>query len=227
MPEQERYATIGTWAKVFRGEGVEIGETTIRKRIKKFGLIGKTGLSNSRKLLLEAFYAESDVRQLCTSLFQKYLEVDESGFINHDAEIYGTVKMVAERIGKSRPTIMSAIKKSKRKIRIIKGKNRIGRIYSFYALEDVRKLFSGSQEKLSHVNDEGVITIGDGIYATVNYWAKKFGLSATTIDVKLRSTQQQVVPIIGVVQNGNIHNFYEESYIRSLCADLIAKRSEK
>jgi len=69
MSEKERYATIGTWAKVFEKEtGEAIVDDTVRSRMRAAGIVGIQGITKEGLHLPHGFYAESDVRQACKDL---------------------------------------------------------------------------------------------------------------------------------------------------------------
>lgn len=81
MSEKERYATIGTWERVFREEGVSAGRVAMARRIEGVGLIGKTARNRAGQVIREGYYAESDVRQACFDLLNP---LDTAYFKNPD-----------------------------------------------------------------------------------------------------------------------------------------------
>lgn len=70
MTDKERYASIGTWIKVFQERGVSMHEQTLRKRLRKAGVVGETVRNQVGMVLREGFFAESDVRRVCCDLLK-------------------------------------------------------------------------------------------------------------------------------------------------------------
>ena len=64
-----RYGTVTAWAKYFdKNEGIRISHATIRDRLSRAGKTAKTFRNRFGRILVDAFYSESDVREACADL---------------------------------------------------------------------------------------------------------------------------------------------------------------
>jgi hypothetical protein len=76
---------------------------------------------------------------------------------------------------------------------------------------------------MPQANETGLFEIDGKKYSTVVGWSKILKISQNAIDRRLANSQQQGIK--GKDRTGRILNFYSESAIRQICADLLAKKS--
>ena len=216
MSEKERYATIGTWERVFREEGVSISHLTIRIRLKFAAVTGTTARNQRGQILRNGFYAESDVRQACLDLLKDLPQADAEGLLSHEGRRSGTIRSLARLLGVSDSTIASRLKSSS--LRPLEGKDAVGRLCDFYAEDDVRTLCHDFLN-LPQADAEGLLLYEGLRYGTVKSLARLLGISAPTIARRLKFSSLR--PLEGKGPMGRLCDFYAEDDVRKLCHDLL------
>lgn len=140
-----------TWVKYFeREEGIKIDYGTLLRRLQKAGKIGITGRSKINQVLKNAFYAESDVREVVADLLLTIPQADESGFFEKDGVKFGTALAWLKTLAMPKTTIYRRIKNIKEKS--IQGKTKQGKISDFYSESDIREACADLLEKRNKSN---------------------------------------------------------------------------
>ena len=222
----KRYATPFNWAKYFKEhEGVQIGDATIRSRLREAGKIGTTGRSKVGKLLRNAFYSELDVREVCANLLEDMSQVDENGFFEKGGEKYATVHIWAkyferyEGVQIYNGTILKRLQKAG--IVGITARNKVKHVLknAFYSESDVRSACADFLADLPQADKSGFFE-KDGIrYGVANAFSREFGLGDSTIKRKLE--QFSIESIKGKDNSGHVADFYSEDDVRNVCAELL------
>jgi hypothetical protein len=217
MTDKERYATIGTWVEVFREEGVNISETTIRDRLRKANIVGKTARSKIGRVLQYGFYSESDIRGLLMELLQDLPQTGENGTFEKDGEIYGAIRTLAKLIGLSERAVQLRIQGSH--ISLTEGRCRSGWVCNFYTLSEVRNLCADLLQPLPQANEDGTFKNDGQTYITIEGASRVLGISTPTI--RSRLSKNPLKSIRGKDSMSRIFDFYSLSELRNLCADLL------
>jgi len=212
-----RYASVKTWAEYLKKhERVQIGSTTIIRRLKKVGKIGVMARASIGEVLKSTFYSEGDVREVCADLLVSLPKADKSGFFEIDNIRYGAIANWSKELNISIPTIMRRMKENLPQS--IKGKGRNGSIVDFYAEPDIRSLCADFLAP--YQADKSGFFEQDGIrYGSVAIWSKELNISIPTIVEKIEKTRPKAVK--GISRRGTIKDFYAEPDMRSLRADLL------
>lgn len=220
MTDKERYATIGTWVEIFREEGVTTSDTVIRSRVRAAGLIGETARNKVGMVVRGGFYAESEVRCLCSDFFQDLPFSNEEGLIEIDGKTYRTIGALALAFGISKSAIINRINKGS--VECIQGRLSGGQINVFYSEQDMRQACADILQELPEADEAGFIFKDGERFGTKQSFARAFGIHPNTI--KRRIKQNSLPSIKGRLREGNDHDFYSESEIRRICADYLSKK---
>jgi hypothetical protein len=213
-----KYSTAENWAKYFEEtEGVQIHDQTIRHRLKKAEIIGKTGRNKMGRVLKNAFFSESDVRSTCDCLLHLYPQVDETDFFTKDGDRYGTVASWQNELGISIKAILNRI--NEHKIQSIRGRAQNGNIHDFYSESEIRRICAELLHPLPCADNTGFFTKYGERYGTVVSWKNELGVSQRTISS--RFINNKIQSIRGKMQGGQAYNFYSESEIRRVCAEFL------
>jgi hypothetical protein len=213
-----RYSTAENWAKYFKEtEGIQISGITIRQKLKQAEIIGKSARDKLKRKLKFLFYSEADVRSACNDLLQNIPQADESGFFVKEGKKYSTLRSWSKVFGLSDSTICSRIQINNPPS--IKGKVKGGQIYEFYSELSIRKICADLIQPLPKADKNGFFEQDGERCGTIGSWSKMFGMSDMPITTRLKKFPQDSIK--GKDNGGNVHDFYPESVIRQICADLL------
>lgn len=214
-----KYALIKTWSKYFKEkERIWISRTSIRNKLFEAGKIGITAKNSAGRVLINAFCSETDVREVCKDLLEQMPQVNEDGFFELNGVKYAPYYVWAEILGISSGSIRKRLSKIKKQG--IEGKARDGRNHIFYSESDVRSACADLlDENLLQANEDGFFEINKEKYGTILAWAKVFPISLSELNRRVKKAKKQCIK--GKAYGGQIRNFYTESIIREVCADLL------
>ena len=219
MTEKERYATVGTWIKVFEKEGSSLRQPYINKKIKEAGLIGKTARNKVGRVMRNAFYPESSIRKLCADQLEHLPQADDSGFIVRDDEKYGTSTSLSRALGISNSYIQDRIRQVA--LPILRGRSKKGRVSLFYSISDVRAICRDQLEDLPQVDSNGLLEIDGCKFFTINQLARLLGISETPVRARIACSTLNAVR--GRSIDCRIFDFYSFDEVQLLCADLLGE----
>lgn len=211
----QRYRTTKSWSKL-----LGISEPSITKRIITHNIQGIKGKDKIRKV--RDFYSESIIHKICADLLEEIPQADETGFFIKDGEKYGSIEDLSKEFGISGSTIVRRIKTHNPQS--IKGKNKRGNIYDFYTESVIRELCADLLQPLPQADESGFFGKDSEKYGLILAWAKSLGVSASAITRRIKSHNPKSLK--GKMKGGQIYNFYPESAIRQLCADILAKKQK-
>jgi hypothetical protein len=217
MTDKERYATIGTWERIFREEGVKISIQTLRRRIAAAKINGKTGRNHMKVILKNGFYPESDIRQACSDLLQDFPLADSNGLVEIDGETYGHMHGLSKQLDIAGHTIQYRIMRSS--LQFIQGKDSGGRLVKLYRLSDVRTLCIDLLQDFPRANKDGLIEIDEDVYGTIKGFATKFGVSRAFIKSRLEKGAVKIIQ--GRNASGRLVDYYLLSEVQMLCRDFL------
>jgi len=213
-----RYSTAENWAKYFKEtELVQIYSDTIRKKLREAGINGITGIDKIGRVLKKAFFSESDVRTACADLLQPLPQADETGFFIRDGERYGTIGAFSKVLRISPITITHRIKTHK--LPNIKGKDKGGRVCDFYSESVIRKNCVDILQLVPEADENGFFEKDGQRYGTVRAWSKEFEIADGSILLRIKTHNLQNIK--GKDKSGKVCDFYSESVMREICADLL------
>jgi len=97
----EKYGSTAAWSKYFLNkEGTQIGGDSIRRRMKNDKRMGITAKASSGQIFENAFFSESDVREVCKDRLIKFPQVNDDGFFNQNGELFASLFTWAEHFKK-------------------------------------------------------------------------------------------------------------------------------
>jgi len=208
---------------------------TIESLSRALGVSGRTVATRIQQSILKSiqgrdkmgriydFYCLNEIRELCSDLLQTLPQANEDGFLESDGKTYGTIRSLSRALNISAPIIQQRIQQSI--LKSIQGKNKTGRIYDFYCLNEAEELCSDLLQTQPQVNADGFFESDGKTYGTIESLARALGVSTTPI--RKRIQEVGLKPIQGKLPGGQVYNFYSQNDIKELCADLIAKKSKK
>ncbi len=207
----ERYAPYYVWARV-----LSIGSSSIRKRLnktKKQSVKGKGkdgGIYN--------FYSESDILEVCADILDENLpQADKDGFFDIKGTKYGFPNAWSRILLISIQSISRRLSKAKTKV--IKGKNKKGRICDFYSESDVLSACEDLLQDLPQANEDGFFEKDDVKYGTLRAWSRILLISIQSI--RRRLSKAKTKGIKGKDKGGRVQDFYPESDVREVCVDTL------
>jgi len=213
-----RYSTPDNWAKYFeKTEGVQISGNKIRERLRKAEKIGITGRNKVGRVLKNAFFSEADVRSACADVFQPLIQADKNGFFVKDGEKYGTNSVWSKAFGISKSTISSYVKTHN--LLSIKGKDRRGAVSDFYPESAIRQICADLLQNIPQAVGTGFFIKDGQKYGTVKSWSRALVVSEPTISDRVKTHKPNSVK--GKDGNGTVRDFFSETSIREICADLL------
>ena len=189
-------------------------DRVIIKLLKEAGKTGITGKSLNGNIWENAFYAESDILEVCADRIrelQTLPQSDKSGFFEKDGKKWGTIIVWADHLGINRNTLISRLRTFKSDT--TKGRNRNGRINKFYSESTVREACASLLEGLPMADEKGFIRQEHEIYGTAEAWSRIFNVTAGAILIKIG--KKEVEFIWGII-NGQKHKFYTEQTIEKI-----------
>jgi len=136
------YGNIKVWA-----EELGIAPSCLTEKIRQEKVEGVDGKYRTTKGIAK-FYPEPEVRQSCADLLQPLPQADEAGFFEKDGDKYGTAYSWSYCFPISDAAIQSRLNRSGAKR--IKGKDRGGRIATFYSQSDISSACADLIEKQSN-----------------------------------------------------------------------------
>ena len=214
IKDGERYGTILTWSKEF---GISMS-AIVKSRLK--GNKQKSIKGKNRCGQIYDFYTESLIREICADLIQTLPQADESGFFMKDGNKYGTIGAWENELGISYDAILARIKRHK--LQGINGKIKCGRICDFYPESAIRQTCADLLQDILQADEEGFFVKDGQKYSTIRTWSNTLGISQNAISLRIKTHNPKNIK--GKVIGGQIYDFYPESVIREICADLLAKK---
>jgi len=209
----QRYGTI-----ISLSSTLGISAHAITKRIKIHNLQSIKGKTKGGQI--NDFYSESEMRKICSDILQSLPEADESGFLITNGQRYGTIGAWPRALSISVPTITDRIKTHNPPS--IKCKDKGGRVCDFYPESVIRKICADLLQDIPQTDENGFF-MKDGLrYGTIGAWSKTLGISVTAIKPRIKAHTPQSIK--GKDRSGHVCNFYSESSIREICADILAKK---
>jgi len=140
------------------------------------------------------------IKRATCKTWAKYFEKHEGVQISH-ATIRNRLKE-ARKIGKT-------------------ARNKVGRLLkgAYFSERDVREACADILSAMPQADEKGFF-VQDGVrHGTVNAWSRELGISEHSIILHLSSSSCHAIR--GRSKTGNIRNFYPETMIRQVCADLL------
>jgi len=215
--EKERYAQPETWAEVFRQEGHEVTIDTVRNRLHRARIRGVDARDSRKRNRKGIYYAESDVRRICSDLLMNLPRADEEGFVVIDDKVYGTFTGIARRLGISAPTVKRRLAGSSTEP--IRALDDCWHFQSYYSVLEVQILCQDLLEELPQADEDGLIIIDSKIYGTTGSLSKLFGISLDYVKKTVR--KHTLTSIRGKTRGGQIQTFHSEQEVRALFEDLL------
>ena len=163
------------------------------------------------------FYSELELNKIGAQILKDIPHADKSGFFELNDECYGTIAGWSKELSISVKALIPRLKDKKS----IKGKSRIKRTYDFYSESVVREACVDLLQFLPQADQDGIYEKDGEKYATPWKWSKILQISENSIVDRLK--KENVIGIKIRDKIGRIRMFYSESYIRSLCADVLEK----
>ncbi len=201
----QQYGTIRAWAKT-----IGISSPTIK--VKLNGVEGIRG--KNIKGAINEFYPKSSIKEKCFDLLEDVPVSDENGFFELDGERYGSLYLWSKEFGVSRHVIFERLNG----LEGINGKNKNGRIHKFYPESRVKKSCADLMLDLPKADESGFFELNEERYGAIAGWARELNISYRSIKKRLFGIKE----IRGKSNKGGICDFYSESDIRNICADLLA-----
>lgn len=210
----EKYGTVSDLANA-----IKISQSAIFDRIKTHKIQSIKGKGKSGQV--SDFYSESVIRQVCADLLQPLPEADDEGFFEKEGMKYGTIYAWRKPLGITQFAIVARVKAHNPQG--IKGKDKVGRICSFYPESVIRQICSDLLQPMPQSDENGLFVLGGETYGTREALPKALGISKRLIIRHIKTTGFKGIK--GKDAGGNVRDFYPESAIRQICADLLAKRN--
>jgi hypothetical protein len=205
----ERYGTIGALAKA-----LGISYSPINLRIKTHNPPSIKGKIKGG--VIYNFYSESVIRAICSDLSQDIPKIDKTGTVIKDGEKYSTMSFWSEILGISEPSIASRIKTNKRQSII--GRDIQGCVRNLYSESVIREICADILQIVPEADESGFFVKENKKYSTISAWSKILGISKRVILDRAKTHALQAVK--GKIR-GHIYDFYPETEIRQICADLL------
>jgi hypothetical protein len=214
----ERYATASGWAKWFEQKGVaSISEEAIRHRLEKAKKVGLSVRDRLGRIFQNCNFSERDVREVCADLLSPMSQADGSGFFVLDGIRYGSVGSWFVELGLNQQSVGLRLQAIRGKSLL--GKDGNGHIHGYYPEPDVLWVCADLLRE-SPQSDKTGFLVQDGVhYGTMAAWSRKLGISKSSVPRCLKS--MSAVPLKGWGPSGRLENFFDESIVRSACADFI------
>lgn len=215
MTEKERYATIGTWVRVFREEGVEVRDAFVRNRLKIAGVIGETGRERSGRLCLDGFFREMDVRRVMAHLLDPSLiNEEEDGYAYRDGIRYMNIHKFIVKHEASIWALQALIETAQ--LQAVKGRSK-AHLADYYPEEVLLNLWQ-NYVKLPSANDQDVIESSDESFCTVYGLSKTLSVSEYAVTTVIE--RHTLMPIEGRDQQNVKRLYYPLNRIRKLLESL-------
>jgi len=211
--DDETYGTIGGLSR-----NLGISMDIIQPRIQDVRLKPIRGKDKTGHIF--DFYSLSEVSKLCGAFIQELPQADKDGLFEINGETFGTSFSLSRHLGVSEATVRSRIQSTS--LKSIRGKAKTGRIFDFFLLSDVQKLCEDLISDLPQADEDNYLKINGESHGTIRSLARRFGISKTTVQSRIQ--RGAIKPVCGKNRVGHIFDFYPETEVQILCADLIAKR---
>jgi hypothetical protein len=195
-----------------------IGNKIIRSRIRKSGILPVRGKDGQGRI--QNFYPEPAVRELCADRFAPLPSTDENNFIEVGGVRHGTVRGIARLLGMDRITISYRIRDFG--IVSVRGKDKKGRIADFYPEPRIRALCEDLLEPLPQADPDGFAVVNGVRHGSVLALSHLLGVSQCTILNRIRDASPVAIHCFD--RGGRVQDFYPESEIQKLCADLLGPK---
>lgn len=212
MTDKERYATIETWADYFTtSEDVPVGASILRKKMKAAEKIGETARSNVGRVFLNAYYSETDVREVLRDVLDPELRIeDKEGHIRVDGVKYVNLHSFRLRFGATSSLLLTLVEEFELDSVRGRSKTKITQYYPEQALLNIWRAYM----KLPAVNVQGCIEQADDVFYTVRGLSKLLDSTDHTVRSAIRAGN--IEPITGRDQHNVKRLFYPLDKIRSL-----------
>ncbi len=167
----------------------------------------------------ENFYAVKDVKNACKDLLSVELQADQSGFVSHEGERWGTLRALARELRISAPTVK---KKITNKVRRLEALTERGKMETFYALSEIKGACKNLVEDLPRLNSAGCFS-DDDVWGTLFYFQQKLGISNKALSRRLKNCPCRA----GKEKMGRRVKLYALSDVKRSCTDILKKNKIK
>jgi hypothetical protein len=225
-----QYRLVSGWVAFFKeGEGIDVSEATIYKRLKKLGKRAISGMTQAGQIRKDSFFSEADVREACNGLMVLCQMADEEGMFILDGVRYGSsggwaIQFRKKGIMIDHEAILRCLRKAGKKG--IAGKDKFGRINkdSYFSEPDVFFACEFYLKDLPQADEAGFVKVGDKLYALTDVWRRRLH----EMGIKIRPQNFYKIikaankhPITGRDASGLIrrNGFYSEADFNSAFED--------
>jgi len=209
LRDGEKYGPTSIWS-----EDLQIGDSTIKKFLDKFGFQPEKG--RNRRGALSNYYPESAIRSACSHLMG-LARADESGFLEIGGIKYGVLRSWAKKYSIPQSTLKSRLKESAAES--IRGRDRRGGAACFYSESDVHSACNDFIEEIPQADKSGFFEIRGVRHGSLRAYSNILPISEPTIKKYLKING--VKPAQGKDCNGHLINFYLEPDVYSACSNLL------
>ena len=207
QPELERYATPNRWAEI-----LGIGLKTLQDRLQ--GIEAITGKDRVGHVLVNMFYAESQVRNACADILS-LPRLDKYSFLILNKEKYGTAEAWAKEFGTVHADTLRINLSSSPKMMALSKRG----IVASYAETIVRSVCSRLINCVPTADSSGFFTKDGERYGPTYGWARTLCVSNSSLNRRLQSHKN--LGIRGKDCQGKVTLFFPESCVREVCGDLL------
>lgn len=205
-------ATIETLSKMLR-----ISPPALRRRLekaKKQSIEGRTWQN-----AVGAFFRVSDAREVCADLLAGHPQVTtKDGTILLDGVRYGDPTNLSRIVGINNNTVRYRLSKASIRQRVCR--DSIGRLTTFYAVDDAVQLFA-EYIKQARADRDGILRIDGVELTTIKKFSKDVGISSKS--VAARVTAKALVGVQAKTFNGLSTQFFRIADLAAACSDLAAE----
>ena len=138
----------------------------------------------------------------------------EDGFFEADGERWGTLGVFSKLFGLSR----TALQRRSTSCRSREGRSQAaGPCATFYALSDMKEACKDLFEAVPQTGNDGFFEADGERWGTATAFGRVLGISATTVGTRAQASRARK----SKNSAGQINDFFPESHIKEVCADLL------
>lgn len=227
----KRYGTTGAFRRL-------LGSASVPRKIASSSLKPIKGKAWDGRV--RDFFAESEVRALCSDLVAVVPSVDDEGFVRQDGKRYATISTWIKILEKEEGVSISdnGMRNRVKKAGAVGEtfRDRTGHLIrnGFYAESDIWEIFADKLYDLPQVDDvrpleeddqypradeAGFIVEEGKRYGTIKALSELWGISWNSINRKLQSAE--ISHLQGRLAAGSLCKFYSELEVQELCQEAL------
>ena len=200
----------GVWSTLI-GARKHLGLDYQAMKSRCVGLASMEGKDKGGKV--NTYFCLSDLARVCRDLLKEMPQAGEDGTFEYQGEAWSTISVAAQHFQLSD----TAVRPRRTDLSGIEGKQRSGRICTFYRLTDIKKACADLLTGIPQAGDDGTFEYQGEVWITLRTAVQRLGLSNKALEPRCAGLSCME----GKSKIKQVCSFYRLADIEKACADLL------